>query len=147
MYLVSAPGVNPLTSRSVVEMIRQRSEDFLSAIKSREIQATVNFVAEDAVILPPSRPAISGSAAINEFVKSLLDAGLNEITVQQIDLQHAAGLVIEIGYYTMQAEAEAGKALADKGKYITSWRRQADGEYRITSSIWSSDVNVTLYQS
>lgn len=138
---------NPPNSRNVTDIIRRRSDEFLSAIRGRDLNAIINLVASDAVILPPLRPAVSGTPEISEFVRALLDAGLSEVDVQQIEFQHAAGLVVEMGYYTLRLRRKNGHEEGDKGKYVTSWRCQADGEYRITSSIWSSEENLRLYGS
>ena len=47
---------------------------------------------------------------------------------------------IETGSVTMTLQPKTGKAMNDVGKYLTVWKKQPDGSYKIIRDIANSDL-------
>jgi ketosteroid isomerase-like protein len=50
----------------------------------------------------------------------------------------------ELGYtsgaYQMSFTDAAGKTIPDNGKYVTVWRKQADGNWKVVLDIFNTDL-------
>jgi ketosteroid isomerase-like protein len=42
----------------------------------------------------------------------------------------------------MSFNSPSGKPLRDRGKYVTVWRKQADGSWRVVRDVFNSDLPV-----
>lgn len=79
-----------------------------------------------------------------ELVVSMFSsATLSNVTFQTEDVQVAGDLAIETGRYEMTVTPKQGKAINDKGKYVTVWQRQPDGSWKIVRDISNSDLPAT----
>src|SRR6185369_2829803 len=47
------------------------------------------------------------------------------------------------GTYKLAATGPDGKPVQDKGKYVTTWKKQADGSWKATADIINSDLPMT----
>lgn len=95
------------------------------------------YYAPDATALPPNGTAVQGHAAIAEFLR-----GFPPMTVfssQKVDLGGDGDLAYVYGRYHMEIEGEGGP-VADDGKYIEIWKRQADGGWKVVYDMFSSDL-------
>ena len=49
-------------------------------------------------------------------------------------------LAVETGAYELTLQPKSGPVIQDKGKYLTVWKRQTDGSWRIVRDINNSDL-------
>jgi len=110
-----------------------------SAFKRGDVEAILRAYAPDAVLLPPNSPAIQGIPAIRQLWKSLLVAGYRNATLQFDQIQHWGDVALVMGRYTVEISSIPGTLAVDRGSYVGHWRRMADGQFRVTLSLWSSD--------
>ena len=110
-----------------------------SAFKRGDVEAILRAYAPDAVVLPPNSPAIQGIPAIRQLWKSLLVAGYGNATLQFDQIQHWGDVALVTGRYTVEISSIPGALEVDRGSYVGHWRRMADGQFRVTLSLWSSD--------
>jgi ketosteroid isomerase-like protein len=55
------------------------------------------------------------------------------------DVLVGGDLAVETGTYEWTVQPKKGKAMLDKGNYVTVWRRQPDGSWKIVRDISNSD--------
>ena len=110
-----------------------------SAFKRGDVEAILRAYAPDAVVLPPNSPAIQGIPAIRQLWKSLLVAGYRNATLQFDQIQHWGDVALVTGRYTVEISSIPGTLAVDRGSYVGHWRRMADGQFRVTLSLCSSD--------
>lgn len=99
---------------------------------------TRTYYAEDAVVLPPNGPMVSGQAAIASFLKSF-----PPITSFEFTLVHVEGtpdMAWVQGAYDMTMTPEGSEPINDTGKYIEIWKKQADGGWKVVRDIFNSDL-------
>ena len=89
--------------------------------------------------MPPNSPAIQGIPAIRQLWTSLLAAGYRNATLEFDEIQHWGDVALVIGRYAVEISSIPGTPEVDRGSYVGHWRRMADGQFRVTLSIWSSD--------
>jgi ketosteroid isomerase-like protein len=52
----------------------------------------------------------------------------------------AGDLAIETGTFTFTQKPKGSAAITDKGKYMTVWKKQADGSWKLLRDIANSDL-------
>jgi len=124
---------------SIKAEIRVSLAQSASAFKRGDIEAILRAYAPNAVVLPPNSPAIQGIPAIRQLWTSLLAAGYRNATLEFDEIQHWGDVALVIGRYAVEISSIPGTPEVDRGSYVGHWRRMADGQFRVTLSIWSSD--------
>ena len=95
-----------------------------------------SFYAADASFYAPGSPVVKGQAAIRDLYKQLASAPgfALEWTVVSSQVGAAGDIAYLTGNYKL-ALASGG----EKGKYVTVWKKQADGGWKVTNDIFNSD--------
>ena len=135
LLLISACDQAPQSADPSV--ITSRSEGWEMALNAKDIDALVELYTSDALILAPNREMSRGSDAVRAEFGAMIDAGLGgELT--SVEAMVAGDIGYNVGRYTLRM----GDEVADTGKYTEIWKRGDDGQWRIASDIWNSDMSV-----
>src|SRR5215472_15720943 len=126
-----------ISKRDDEQAIRRLTEDWLAAVRAKDIARLAQMVTEDAVFLPPGFPPIRGRQAVEsmynaffpQFVSVEQRASTEELTVAG-DWAYAWGsekfvLVPKAGGPPIQME----------GKGMSILRRQPDGSWKFARGI------------
>src|SRR5262249_52026966 len=94
---------------------------FVGAVTARETTLVAGFYADDAHLLPANAPRADGKEAIHKVWAGLLSTpGLQmSITPDTKLVSDGGDLVVDVGAYVMNWQDAKGKAVSDKGKYVT----------------------------
>jgi ketosteroid isomerase-like protein len=94
-------------------------------------------MASDATVYPPGMPAVSGTDAIRKtFTEMTGTPGFAlSWTPTRADVAASGDLGTTIGTYEMSM---AGSS--EKGKYVTVWRKQTDGSWKVVDDIFNADA-------
>ena len=103
--------------------------------------ATMSYYADDAVSMPASGPMLKGKEAIQKHSDEMGKSGMKFTAVKftTSDIGGSGNLAYEIGTYEMSIEMGPTK-INDNGKYLTMWKKQGDGSWKVFSEIWNSSV-------
>ena len=112
-----------------------REAEWEAAMNAADVDGIVALYAEDARLLPPNETASVGHEGVRAAFGSMIEAGLS-VDLNAIETQSAGDVAFVVGTYKLLA----GDDVADKGKYIETWRRGNDGEWRMTNDIWNSNL-------
>ena len=133
-----ALSAEPL-SDNVEAVIRKTGADWAKHWNAKDLDKLVAAYASDAVYLPPHHAAVHGRDAIREYLKGPLAHGVTGLSFEVTYIKHTGDLAYDVGRYTMTVPQD-GTSKQDRGKYLTVWRRQADGRWHIAADAWSSDL-------
>lgn len=140
--MLSESGYSNLGTASsgneIGEQIKLLRELWADAFNARDLETSLLFYADDAVVLPPNGIAVRGASAIRDLLKSMFDAGAPKGKFEQNQIEYSGNMAVEVGDYTVLMHAD-GSARQDKGRYMATWRRQENGEFRITVNVWSTN--------
>jgi len=84
---------------ATVEELGQMNRDFAKALVAKDALAAAFLYDENASLLPPNEPIISGRSNIQEYWQGAIDAGLIDASVQTIDASSDGDLGYEIGTF------------------------------------------------
>ncbi len=113
---------------------------FATATAENGLDGWLEYFADDAVIFPERGPAVVGKGAIESFYR---DTGFDprplrwRPTAARIDA--GCGLGYTWGVWTIELRPEGGEATTRTGKYLTVWRRQDDGRWKVVADIGNAE--------
>ena len=94
------------------------------------------FFTEDVMLLPPDQPMIRGRKAFEETYQSRIeDNSGGTHTNELVDFGVDGDLAYQIGTYAI-----ADSDPPEKGKFVNILKRQSDGSWKVSVSIFNSDM-------
>jgi ketosteroid isomerase-like protein len=97
---------------------------------------------DDARFAMANMPAVSGKADIRKTMSSMMSAPGFRVTwtPTRAEVSSAGDLGYTVGNYDLTMNNAAGNPASEKGKYLTVWKKQADGSWKIFDDSGSSDT-------
>jgi uncharacterized protein (TIGR02246 family) len=135
--------VPPDTRAADVKAVQDLEASLVKDIATKDADKVANYYVEDGSILLPNMPVITGRENIKAVWKQALADPNFSLTFQSARAEASKGgdLVYSTGTYSMTMSAPKGeKLVTDKGKYLTVFRKQADGTWKIVADMSSSDL-------
>ena len=96
------------------------------------------YYADDAILLAPNMPAATGHAAIEAVFRTF--PPITAFTSRVEEVVGAGDLAYLRGRYSMVMAPPGMAAVPDSGKFLEIWRKQADGSWKSSRDMFSSDV-------
>jgi ketosteroid isomerase-like protein len=113
-----------------------------AAASSRDVEKTVSYYSDDAVVMPPNIPTLTGKEPIRALWKSMLESpsfsGGWQAT--KVDIARSGDLAYISGNYEFKETDAGGKPITDKGKYLEIWKKQSDGSWKCVADMFNSDL-------
>ena len=111
------------------------------AAGSRDVEAVVSYYADDAIVLPPNAAIVTGKAAAQKaWAAELVPGSSTSWTASTVVASASGDMVYDQGTYSATMAGPGGKPVADKGKYLCVWKKQADGSWKAVADTWNSDM-------
>ncbi len=106
------------------------NRQFEEAIARGDAAACAAVYTEDAKILPPDSPVLTGKQAAQGLWQSIIDMGVKRVSLQTLELEEMGDGAVERGAATVEIQGEGGQTVQASAKFIVLWRRQADGAWK-----------------
>ena len=124
----------------IKEATKETNTQFIEAVKRKDAAGMAAVYTDDARVLPPNSPMVSGRQAIKDFWQNFLNMGVSAATLATVSLEEKGDTAIEVGAYTLEIKPEGGQTMKDEGKYVVIWKRQADGSWKWDVDIFNSNL-------
>ena len=124
---------------ATVEELGQMNRDFAKALVAKDATAAAHLYTENASLLPPNEPIVTGRENIKNYWQGAIDAGLIAASVKTIDAGSDGDLGYEIGTFELKFQAEDGSIITDIGKYTELLKRNSEGRWISIYGMWSSN--------
>ncbi len=125
----------PITADEVEVHISNIGAQWARHWNAGDLDKLIQAFAPDAVYMPPHHAAVHGRDAIYEYLKTPIKHGVTDLTYEVTFIKHSGDLAYDVGRYSMTVGNKQ-----DRGKYLTVWRRQPNGDWLIAADTWSSDL-------
>jgi uncharacterized protein (TIGR02246 family) len=128
------PPPDPAAVRSTIEA---NNTAFVNAMLKGDAAAAVGAsYADDAVVMMSNMPKMTGKDAIQGLFTGLLaEMTPKAMSFHTDEVMVTGDLAIETGAYQMTLQPKKGPEMKDEGKYLTVWKKQPDGRWRIIRDI------------
>jgi uncharacterized protein (TIGR02246 family) len=130
-----------MDSRAERQRLLERDAQWAAlAAEGRDIERIVDFWTDDAVVYPPGLPVVAGKAALRAYVQASLAIPGFHITWTSSDARISSDgqLAYLVGENAVTVPGPTGKTVTMRGRAVTIWRREADGEWRCAVDIWNA---------
>ncbi|MGH7628407.1 MAG: YybH family protein [Gemmatimonadales bacterium] len=133
------PGPGPA---GAPETIRAADAALNQAIEERDLERIISFYADDALLLPAAEPLISGKAAIREEWSHVLAIPdfQSKAALMKVEISTSGDIGYSMGTYVATMMGENGRPVTEPGKWLSVWRKQPDGAWRIVVDIYNTDI-------
>jgi uncharacterized protein (TIGR02246 family) len=140
-FLVVCVALLPVTLAFAADAdekaVRDADEQWSKVAAAKDLDKTVSFYADDAVVLPPNQAAVTTKDGIRNLWKGFFDS-LTDISWKTTRVQMAKSG--DMGYLIGTYEMTMKDGTKDKGKYCEVWKKQADRKWKVTTDMFSSDL-------
>lgn len=132
-------------AENAAEAIKKTDRQWAEAAVAKDLDKSVSFCGLDAAILPPNAPAAEGQAAIRNWFQSTFNIPSFKLIWHATSAEAAKSgeLGYSTGKYELSFTDPSGKQVSDHGKYVTVWKKQADGNWKVARDIFNSDVSTS----
>jgi ketosteroid isomerase-like protein len=102
----------------------------------RGVEGWVSWFTDDGTMYPPARDAIEGRAAIREQMVDLHDprSGQGGLRLDWQPIRAEVSESGELGWTTGTSKVVTNAGMR-QGRYITVWRKQADGSWKVWADL------------
>lgn len=129
----------PRTTRAVAfddQAVRDADAAWSTAAGSKDVDKTVSFYSEDALVLPPNEPAVTDKEGIRKLWSGFLDSVTSiKWRATRIEMANSGEMAVLTGVYELTMK-DGSK---DRGKYCEVWKKKADGTWKCAIDMFSSD--------
>lgn len=128
------------TDKQMIEELRKKDK---AASIVKDLPTLLSLWADDAVALPPGEDPIIGKDAIKAWLESGLNQEQNyEITKYEQNFEETQIIgewAFEWGTYFCSAKPKSeGLPISTTGKLLRILKRQKDGSWKVSRSIWNN---------
>ena len=122
------------------KLLARDAEWSAAAAAGKDVEKIVSYWTDDALVLPPGRPAVEGKAALRAFVGDSLKIPGFQIRwkSEKVVFSPDGKLAYMRGANEMTVPGPDGKPMTLTGRAVTVWRVDADGVWRCAVDVWNA---------
>jgi uncharacterized protein (TIGR02246 family) len=142
----SVPTAATTASASDLAAVKQSIDSnlarFTAAFVKADTTAALAEYANDAILMLPNQKALHGHNEIAQSMVGFFASGkISSFTSRSEGVILSGDYAIENGVYDMTFQPKgAAKPIHDVGKYLTVWKRQTDGTWKMIRDINNTDL-------
>ena len=124
------------------QALRDLDAQWSKAAEAKDLDKTVSYYADDAIVMPPNASAATTKEAIRSAWKEMLTTPGAAISwkATKVEVAQAGDLAYVSGTYEETMTDASGQSVKDHGKYVEIFKKQADGTWKVVADIWNSDL-------
>jgi ketosteroid isomerase-like protein len=107
-------------------------------MNARDWKGALAAYAEDAIEMPSNGAAVQGKAAIQAWLEAF--PPFSNFQEESLEIDGQVDVAYDRGSYSMTLTPAGAAPIMDRGKYLTIWRKQADGTWKVVRDIFNSDL-------
>jgi uncharacterized protein (TIGR02246 family) len=129
-------------TKAIEQNLRDLDDQWSATAGAKDLEKTVAFYSEDAMVLPPNASAATSKEAIRRVWQDLLASPSLVISwkTTKVEVAKSGDLACLSGTYDLTMNDASGKPINDHGKYVEVWEKQSDGKWKCGTDIWNSDL-------
>jgi ketosteroid isomerase-like protein len=124
--------------------LRDADAQWSKAAETKDLDKTVSYYADDAIVMPPNASAATTKEAIRKIWQDLIGSPGLAVSwkATKVEVAKSGDIGFVSGTYELTMNDANGKPVNDHGKYLEVWEKQANGKWKCGADIWNSDLPV-----
>src|ERR1700691_6755503 len=120
--------------------VRAADAAWLKVYSAKDLNKSVALFDDQGSMLSPNDPIATGKAAISKLIAS--DFSFGDLTWQadKAGVSKSGDLGYTSGRYIFSFKDPSGKPATDSGKYLTVWKKQTDGSWKVLFNVFNTDI-------
>ena len=145
LILVGCLTLPSLGQVKLADAVRTADQDWLKVFAAKNLDKSVAFFDEKGAMLASNAPIADSKEAISKLLTGFFALPDLKISwhVDRADVARSGDLGYTSGAYEMTFKDATGKPVSDKGKYVTVWKKQKDGTWKVLLDIFNTDLPPT----
>ena len=131
--------------KAEAEKLMELSREWAKSAATDDIDKTLNYWADDAVVMAPGQPALKGHDAIRKMLEGNANIPGFEVSWEPkeafVSQSGDLGYVIAHNYFKMHDSLSNTFTIFNKGVEI--WKKQEDGSWKNVVDIFNEDPSLT----
>ena len=142
---ITIVGAVTAADTKIEQTLRDLDAQWSAAAGAKDLDKTVSFYSDDAIVMPPNASAARTKEAIRKLWQDLIASPGFVISwkATKIEVAKSGDLACLSGTYEFTMNDASGKPVNDHGKYVEVWEKQSDGKWKCGTDIWNSDLPAT----
>ena len=133
----AAPDNREVDSKTLKELDAQWSK----TAGSKDLDATVAFYTDDAIVLPGDAPVAGTRQMIREVWAPMLAPNASvSWQVNEAEVARSGDVGYARGVYQLVMKDAAGAPATEQGKFLEVWKKQPDGKWKCAVDSFSADA-------
>jgi ketosteroid isomerase-like protein len=123
-------------------LLRRDAEWAEIALEGQDVERILSYWTDDAVVLAPGLPRVSGKAALREYVQGSMRIPGFKITWESKEavLSPDGQLAYIFSRNAVTLNAADGTPVTTDGRGVTIWRHEPDSQWRCAVDIWNAEL-------
>ena len=115
-------------------------EVWLNAWKAADITKLESVFCDEVVFMPPNETSLYGKEEALEWYRDYFDHfRVTVVNGTEREVTYVGDLAIEQWTYMVAIDPIRGsERIRDDGRSLTIWKREADGKWKVSQTIWNS---------
>ncbi|MBI4905695.1 MAG: DUF4440 domain-containing protein [Acidobacteria bacterium] len=138
MLLGGAASAAPTKKqKTAIAEIQQADLAFCEATKQRGLDGWMSYFADEAVAFPPGKPTITGRENLRaNYSRMFSQPGFSLIwRPVKADAAASGDMGYTIGTAEFSRRGDDGKIVTQPTKYLTVWKKQPDGSWKVVADL------------
>jgi ketosteroid isomerase-like protein len=110
------------------------------AYAAKNLEKSVADCDQNVSLLWPNMPVVRSKADVRAAIAKDFAGGDLAWHSTAVGVARSGDLAYSVGTYQWKLRGGSGKGSFDKGKYLTVWKKQADGSWRVLFDTFNSDL-------
>jgi uncharacterized protein (TIGR02246 family) len=122
------------TREADIQSVREVESAYLKAFAAKDAEKYFSYFADDATGLYPGASMLDGRQAVRNWVEPMFaDPNLSwKMQSSRIEASEGGNMIYSMGTYIMTiTDTSTKKVRTEKGKYLTIFRKQTDGSWKV----------------
>ena len=142
LAILSACNEPPDTREADAKAIKDVEAAWVKDVATKDVDKFAGYYTSDASFLVPNMPIATGKDAIRNVIKALVSDANFALTFQssRVEVSKGGDLGYTQGSYSLtMTDPNTKQPATDKGKYVTVFKKQADGSWKAVADMINSD--------
>ena len=123
------------------DTLMQISREWSRSAATGNVEKTLGYWADDAVIMSPGQPLLKGKKAIRDMIESTSKIPGFKISWEplSVSVSESGDLAYMIEKNQITVNDSLGNPINEFNKVVTIWRKEADGSWKNIVDMWNDD--------